>query len=124
MVWKYLLCAWLLPKPVPLGTHQPLTIKEKWVLKDAIQLSDTHLLQILDRKNNQGYDNRTIENKKEVSLEVFEEFYQKQLLLNFLQDESISFIHRSNYASEYLEDNFPPNPIMSGGLLDDWEWDF
>ena len=123
MIWKYLLCTWLLPKPVPLGTHQLLTIKEKWVLNDAIQLSDTHLLQILDRKNNQGYDNRTIK-QEDTSLEIFEEFYQKQLLLNFLQDESISFIHRSKYATEYLEDNFPPNPILSGGLLDDWEWDF
>ena len=124
MIWKFFLFSWLIPNPNMNGCHQPLLSKEKWVLKDAILLTDSHILQILDRRNNQGCDNRTIENEKESSLEILEEFYQKQLLLNFLKDESIPLDKRSKYATEYLDDNFPSNSILNGGLLDDWEWDF
>ena len=63
MHWLLWIMTWILVPPKE-GVHQIFTNKEKWVLKEAVHYSDTHLGHILQRRYNQGRDSRTYKFEK------------------------------------------------------------
>ena len=116
----FLFAGWVLPPPVPFGNFNEL--KDKWVLTDAVQYTDTSILDILDRRLNQGKDNRTqpVEIDK---YNILEENYQKKILLDFLNNPNISILIRAQYADEYIQETVgKTNPMLRGGLLEDWDF--
>tara|TARA_Y100000816_G_scaffold67659_1_gene45125 strand:- start:71 stop:451 length:381 start_codon:yes stop_codon:yes gene_type:complete len=124
MHWLVLIMAWVLGPLNDKGSHRELVDKEKWVLNEAIHLSDSHLADILQRRFNQGKDTRAIFTDNEEEMQRFEENFQKLQLLEYLENNSTSFLKKTDFASMYLEDfeDRLPN-IMRGGLLDDWDFE-
>lgn len=124
MHWLVLIMAWVFGPLNDKGSHRELVDKEKWVLNEAIHLSDSHLADILQRRFNQGKDTRAIFTDNKEEMQRFEENFQKLQLLEYLENNSTSFLKKTDFATMYLEDfeDRLPN-IMRGGLLDDWDFE-
>ena len=57
-------------------------------------------------------------------MQRFEENFQKLQLLEYLENNNISFLKKTDFATMYLEDFEDRLPsIMRGGLLDDWDFE-
>lgn len=124
MHWLLLFMAWVLGPLNDRGISRELVEKEKWVLDEAVHLSDSHLADILQRRFNQGKDTRAIFSNNEEEMQRFEENFQKLQLLEYLENNNISFLKKTDFATMYLEDFEDRLPsIMRGGLLDDWDFE-
>lgn len=121
MHWLVLIMTWVLGPLNGKGSHRELVDKEKWVLNEAVHLSDSYLADILQRRFNQGKDTRAIFTDDEEEMQRFEENFQKLQLLEYLENNNISFLKKTDFATMYLEDRLPN--IMRGGLLDDWDFE-